>query len=594
MKKFLSLLFGMCILCLIMTVAQAWASDLGYVRQTDIVTFIDYSPIESYNYKDKTYIVAEDLMNYGFDVVWDNEKRELRVDRKQYNFTPYISDFVNEVKVTPTFEPLFKVYPTDIKTYVNGELTESYNIYGRTVINIDFMYHFGNCIYDDSKRLYEVRILEKEIENAKVKSEVVDESTDYYKYIKTVEEKGIFENGELVYGIKKNVTTNKYGDNTDIYIGDFRNNKTILYSKSYMYNDTMIHYNITSPAKISVDGDDVNPGYTVWFSSNSVAKAVIDNNFRYGIMINKIVNISENEGSEAMYLRYNGELYAIRYDEEEVDGFEGELFKDGKSIYKGKIYYDTLSFMIHNYGHLQYKNFNVLYAPSYTDVDGVIYYRDESVEGNGSIYYKGNVVNGVSHGSGVLYEFGARNYDTYLKDMYFIYGEEREIVEQTTKAGENVLYIGGFFNGLLNGKGKMYNIGSGLACSGEWVEGKLNGEAVLYTYLDENSVGLLYNGNMQNNKRHGFGIEYAPKGNPMYEGFYKRFVGEFNDGSWHNGKWYELEYNAEKNLHDIYLYYEGEVRYGEKQYGTHYRCYNEQTGQFETKTGYFIDWKFVQ
>jgi len=594
MKKIIYFVCIMSILFSFMFVTDVCADELGYVRQTDIVVFIDYSPVESFNYRDKTYIIAEELVNYGFDVVWDKDKRELRIDREKYNFTPYISDTVNEKKVQPTFEPVFKVYDTDIKTYVNGELAESYNIYGRTVVNIDFLYHWGNCIYDDAQRKYEVRILEKEIEGMEERIETVDESTDYYKYIKTVSEKGVYKDGKLIYGIKKNITNDKYGNNVDIYIGDFVNNKTILYSKSYKYMNAMVNYNLSSPAKVTVKGDNVTPGYTYNINHRTVVKTVCDDSFRYGLMINRISPPSGEEGSEAMYLRADGELYALRYGAQEPDGFNGELFKDGKSVYKGKIYYDLFSFQFHNYGHFQQKNFQVLYAPGYTDKNGVIYYKDESVDGAGSIYYKGNVVNGVAHGNGTMFEYGSRNYDIYTNTPYLIYKDNGQI-EEISSAGENVMYVGGFFNGLLNGKGTMYNVtGGGISCVGEWENGVLNGNATLYCHIGDNASGLLYEGEMKNNLRDGLGIEYSAKGNPFYEGFYKRFVGQFKDGNWHNGKWYEIEYNAQENLHDIYLYYEGEFRYGEKQYGTHYRYYNEQNGQYETRTGYFDNWKYIE
>lgn len=594
MKKYFGYILVFVFIFPLLLTYNVFAEDLGFVRQTDIVCFIDYSPIESYNYKNKTYVIAEELINYGFDVKWDGEKRELKIDRKKYSFTPYISDIVNEIKATPTFEPLFKVYPTDIKTYVNGELAESYNIYGRTVVNIDFLYHWGNCIYDDAERKYEVRILEKEIEGMEEKTETVDESTDYYKYIKTVSEKGIFKDGELIYGIKKHTTTNKYGDNVDVYIGDFSHNRTILYSKSYMYLEAMINYNMKAPFKVNVKGDSENPGYTINLNQDSVVKTVCDKSFKYGIMINKVLSDSENEGTDAMYLRADGALYSLKYGKEEADGYNGELFKGGKSVYKGKIYYDRFSFQFHNYGHFQYKNFQVLYAPAYSDEDGVIYYKDESVDGAGSIYYKGNVVNGVAHGNGTMFGYGSRNYDIYTNTPYLIYKDEGRI-EEISSVGENVRYIGGFSDGLLNGKGTMFNTSGGdISCIGEWKKGELNGNATLFCHMGDNASGLLYEGEMQNNKKSGYGIEYSAKGNPFYEGFYKRFTGEFKDGSWHYGKWYEIEYNPEKNLHDIYLYYEGEFRYGEKQYGTHYRYYNDLTGQYEERTGYFDNWKLVE
>lgn len=90
MKKIIGVLSILIFVVSALFSLNVYAEDPGYVTQTDIVCFIDYSPIESYNYKNKTYVVAEDLMNYGFDVVWNNERRELTIDRKEYSFTPYI------------------------------------------------------------------------------------------------------------------------------------------------------------------------------------------------------------------------------------------------------------------------------------------------------------------------------------------------------------------------------------------------------------------------------------------------------------------------------------------------------------------------
>ena len=41
---------------------------IGNVLSTDIVTFIDRTPIRSYNYQNHTYVIAEKLRDYGFDV----------------------------------------------------------------------------------------------------------------------------------------------------------------------------------------------------------------------------------------------------------------------------------------------------------------------------------------------------------------------------------------------------------------------------------------------------------------------------------------------------------------------------------------------
>ena len=45
------------------------------VLHTDIVTYINGKPIESYNIKGYTAIKVEDLSSYGFDVEWNGRDR---------------------------------------------------------------------------------------------------------------------------------------------------------------------------------------------------------------------------------------------------------------------------------------------------------------------------------------------------------------------------------------------------------------------------------------------------------------------------------------------------------------------------------------
>ena len=48
MKKFLCVFAVLCTVMLMF--CTAYAEDLGYVKETDIETFIDYCPIEWFNY----------------------------------------------------------------------------------------------------------------------------------------------------------------------------------------------------------------------------------------------------------------------------------------------------------------------------------------------------------------------------------------------------------------------------------------------------------------------------------------------------------------------------------------------------------------
>ena len=106
---------------------------------------------------------------------------------------------------------------------------------------------------------------------------------------------------------------------------------------------------------------------------------------------------------------------------------------------------------------------------------------------------------------------------------------------------------------------------------------------------------LLYDGNYADDQRSGEGVEYEQKGYANYEGLYVRFTGQWENGSWKYGKWYACDYDAAANAHVAYLYYEGEFNSdGGERYGAHYRYYNEETGQYEVKTGWFVNWTLVR
>ena len=52
---------------------------VGHTYYTDIAARINGHPLRSYNIGGETAVVAEDLREYGFSVVWDGEARTLTV-----------------------------------------------------------------------------------------------------------------------------------------------------------------------------------------------------------------------------------------------------------------------------------------------------------------------------------------------------------------------------------------------------------------------------------------------------------------------------------------------------------------------------------
>ena len=133
--------------------AKAQNGDVtGYTRYTDIAAYINHFAIQSYNYNDTTYIVAEDLRNFGFRVEWNGDDRTLNIYRdnshnsiNQYGIPRAVSSDMVGQNAMPILE-------TDIKTYIDGALSDSGNIDGKTVIPFKALGQFGNVEYDDSIR----------------------------------------------------------------------------------------------------------------------------------------------------------------------------------------------------------------------------------------------------------------------------------------------------------------------------------------------------------------------------------------------------------------------------------------------------------
>ena len=85
MKKSLSLFLAalLAVGALVLPTAAAKPGDpIGWVLYTNIVTYIDDYPIRSYNLDGNTYIVVEDLMEFGFEVTWDGSTSRLSVGEK--------------------------------------------------------------------------------------------------------------------------------------------------------------------------------------------------------------------------------------------------------------------------------------------------------------------------------------------------------------------------------------------------------------------------------------------------------------------------------------------------------------------------------
>lgn len=131
---------------------------VGKVVYSDIVARINEYDIASFNINGDTAIVVEDLRNYGCDVQWDAVNRTLNVTR------------ANTSKVASTYtaptvpkkllgKKAYNILHSDIKTYVNGHLVPSYNIGGKTIINLaSLVGRIGYIHWDEKNRVITLTI----------------------------------------------------------------------------------------------------------------------------------------------------------------------------------------------------------------------------------------------------------------------------------------------------------------------------------------------------------------------------------------------------------------------------------------------------
>lgn len=209
----------------------AYADVIGEVLSTDITAYIDEQPIESFNINDYTYVIAEDLRGYGFNVDWDGEARTLTINRNRSadrNFMPMEKVNVKKSDVVMRAHA-YDVYSTDIVTYLGGDTVNAYNVDGQTLIMIDELQKYGIFDYNDEKRSVKIDMAGFDEESFPPQSERAEISLDCEK-----EEGSITFSGEVTdgkpngYGViaEHYEFTNGLQSTEDYYTsGDFTGNK---------------------------------------------------------------------------------------------------------------------------------------------------------------------------------------------------------------------------------------------------------------------------------------------------------------------------------------------------------------------------------
>lgn len=117
---------------------------------TDIVAYINGHAIPSYNINSYTGIVAEELENYGFDVDYNNNARQLRIEYKKNK--EVTANYVPPKNTKPIGSFAANVYQTDIETYINNKRVTAFNIGGKTIVLMDSLANFGDVLWYPNER----------------------------------------------------------------------------------------------------------------------------------------------------------------------------------------------------------------------------------------------------------------------------------------------------------------------------------------------------------------------------------------------------------------------------------------------------------
>lgn len=185
---YIGILFSM--LC---STASAKIGDIiGYTKYSDIAVYINHYPITSYNINGKTAVVAEDLANYGFNVLWNEYTRSLNITRN--TFATEITPFGKVYRYTAKAgQDAFPYLESDIVVYVNGNIVESFNINGKICIYINSLTPYGEVAW-----VPEVRAVKMWIDGLPINTYApLEEEHDYsaaYKKLKA----GIIAKGDEV------------------------------------------------------------------------------------------------------------------------------------------------------------------------------------------------------------------------------------------------------------------------------------------------------------------------------------------------------------------------------------------------------------
>ena len=228
MKKLFSLILSLLLSLSFLPAKAAKIGDIaGEVIYTDISAYINHYPISAYAYDGGMVVVAEDLKNFGFDVNYNDDTRNL-------NITPNTS--INTLNGMGTVykngarigKHLSYALYSDINVYLNGSWIPSCAINGYMIIKLEDLaneYIGTSFTWDNSTRSAKLWLDWAGITEYKPLTENPD-YIDYSKYIGS-------------YFIPSSTTRPWFGDSLEIYSID---GNTISFDYQYSKSGHAVGY----------------------------------------------------------------------------------------------------------------------------------------------------------------------------------------------------------------------------------------------------------------------------------------------------------------------------------------------------------------
>jgi hypothetical protein len=145
---------------------------IGDILYSDIIAYIDGKAIPTSIKSGTTLVVVEDLARYGFDVVWNNSDRTLKVEcnaTKKFIPLPVERDTTHK---SGAFK--CKYFYTNIKTYLSGQLVESFAIDGVTLIDFELLVKYGKLNWNGMARELSLALTKNALTDAALKSAIAN------------------------------------------------------------------------------------------------------------------------------------------------------------------------------------------------------------------------------------------------------------------------------------------------------------------------------------------------------------------------------------------------------------------------------------